>query len=94
MHAGRPRQDDLVIRTQQAWRARVGRELTQEEARQIAENVVGFFQVLWEWARQDCETTKSVSGGSPSRRGEVVVNDGIKSTSDQLADPFEAPAES
>ena len=45
--------DDLVGRTRKVWRPRLGRELSREDARQIAANVTGFFSVLAEWSRAE-----------------------------------------
>ncbi|MBN9534218.1 MAG: hypothetical protein J0H79_17490 [Alphaproteobacteria bacterium] len=39
-----------IARTRQIWQPRIGRDLTDEDARQIAENVTGFFAVLAEWS--------------------------------------------
>ncbi len=44
----------LINHTCQVWRSRLGRELSREDARQIAENVTGFFSVLHEWSRDEC----------------------------------------
>ena len=46
--------DKLINHTRQFWRSRLGRELSREDARQIAENVTGFFSVLYEWSRDEC----------------------------------------
>jgi hypothetical protein len=43
--------DNLIDRTRQVWQPRLGRDLTREDARQIAENVTGFFALLTEWSR-------------------------------------------
>jgi hypothetical protein len=42
-----------IARTRQVWQPRLGRNLTDEDARQIAENVTGFFAVLAEWSRAE-----------------------------------------
>jgi len=42
-----------IARTRQVWQTRLGRDLTDEDARQIAENVTGFFAILAEWARAE-----------------------------------------
>jgi hypothetical protein len=42
-----------IARTRQMWQPRVGRDLTDEDARQIAENVTGFFAVLAEWSHAE-----------------------------------------
>jgi hypothetical protein len=35
------------------WEQRAGRRLSREDAREIVENVTGFFQVLQEWDRAE-----------------------------------------
>ena len=42
-----------IARTRQVWQPRLGRDLTDEDARQIMHNVTGFFGVLAEWARAE-----------------------------------------
>lgn len=48
--------DNLIDRTRQVWQPRTGRDLTNEDARQIAENVTGFFSILAEWSRAEMPT--------------------------------------
>lgn len=48
-----PSNDSLIHRTRQVWQPRVGRDLSGEDARQIAENAIGFFAILAEWSRLD-----------------------------------------
>ncbi|MEO8884310.1 MAG: hypothetical protein ABI377_13005 [Devosia sp.] len=43
----------LIVRTRQIWQPRIGRDLTDEDARQIMHNVTGFFGVLAEWSRAE-----------------------------------------
>ena len=43
--------DDQIERTREVWQPRVGRELSRDEATQIAANVTGFFSILAEWSR-------------------------------------------
>lgn len=43
---------DLLQHTIRVWESRLGRTLTEEDARQILENVVGLFRVLEGWDRQ------------------------------------------
>ena len=45
--------DNLIERTHDVWKPRLGRDLSTDDARQIAENVTGFFSILIEWARTD-----------------------------------------
>ena len=42
-----------IARTRQVWEPRIGRDLTDEDARQIMHNVTGFFGVLAEWSRAE-----------------------------------------
>jgi hypothetical protein len=42
-----------IARTRQVWQPRLGRDLTDEDARQITLNVTGFFGVLAEWSRAE-----------------------------------------
>ena len=45
--------DTLIDRTREVWTPRIGRDLNREDARQIAENVTGFFAILAEWSRAE-----------------------------------------
>jgi hypothetical protein len=45
--------DNLIDRTLEVWKPRLGRDLSREDARQIAENVTGFFSILAEWSRAE-----------------------------------------
>jgi hypothetical protein len=45
--------DNLIDCTCQVWQPRLERELSREDARQIAENVTGFFAILAEWSRAE-----------------------------------------
>ncbi len=45
--------DNLIDQTLAVWKPRLGRDLSREDAREIAENVTGFFAVLAEWSRAD-----------------------------------------
>jgi hypothetical protein len=45
--------DNLIDRTIAVWEPRRGRQISREEARQIAENVTGFFSILHEWYRAE-----------------------------------------
>jgi hypothetical protein len=45
--------DNLIRRTRAVWQPRLGRNLSREDARQIAENMTGFFSVLAEWSRAE-----------------------------------------
>ena len=43
--------ENLIDRTRRIWGPRLGRDLSNEDARQIAANVTGFFALLAEWSR-------------------------------------------
>lgn len=45
--------DNLIASTLSLWRSRTGHEPTREDARQIVENVAGFFDILAEWSRAE-----------------------------------------
>jgi hypothetical protein len=45
--------DKLIGRTREVWQPRLGRDLSPEDARQIAENFTGFFSLLVEWSRAE-----------------------------------------
>jgi hypothetical protein len=64
--------DNLIDRTREVWNPRFRRDLSREDARQIVENVTGFFAILAEWSRTEIpvpanDTTKP----STSDTGEV-----------------------
>jgi len=46
-------QNQLIDRTLEFWQARTPHTLTREDARDIIENVTGFFQVLQKWQAAD-----------------------------------------
>jgi hypothetical protein len=56
--------DELIGHTRQVWQSRLGRDLTREDARQIAENVTGFFALLAEWSRTEMPAPAN-DGGEP-----------------------------
>ena len=54
--------DNLIDRTRQVWQSRIRRDLTDEDARQIAENVTGFFAILAEWSRAELRAPANDAG--------------------------------
>ena len=44
------RKDRLIDQALQVWKSRTSRQLSREDAREITENTVGFFQTLRRWA--------------------------------------------
>jgi hypothetical protein len=63
--------DNWIDRTRQVWQSRLGRDLSGEDARQIAENVTGFFALLAEWSRAEMPTPANDNG----RPAEPVESD-------------------
>ena len=49
--------DDLIDRTLETWQPRVDHPLSRDDARQIIENVSGFFSTLAEWAKADAPSS-------------------------------------
>jgi hypothetical protein len=45
--------DNQIDLTRQVWKPRLGRDLTNEDARQITQNVTGLFGILAEWSRAE-----------------------------------------
>ncbi len=60
-----PAHDSLIDRTRQVWQSRLGRDLSREDARQIAENITGFFAILAEWSRAE-EPVHANDTGEPA----------------------------
>jgi hypothetical protein len=56
----------LTEHTIAVWQPRLRRCLSNEDAREIAENMTGFFTILAEWSRQEgCDgSEKNASGGA------------------------------
>jgi hypothetical protein len=54
--------DELIGRTREVWQPRHGRDLSPEDARQIAANVTGFFSVLAEWSRAEMPSPANDAG--------------------------------
>lgn len=53
--------DDLIDRTLETWQPRIDHPLSRDDARQIIENVSGFFSILAEWAKADASNDRAVS---------------------------------
>jgi hypothetical protein len=63
--------DELIGRTREVWQPRLGRDLSPEDARQIAANVTGFFSVLAEWSRAEMPSPANDTGkADASKNGE------------------------
>ena len=57
-----PANDNLIDRTRKVWQPRIGRNLTDEDARQIVENVTGFFRILTDWLQVEIPTPANDPG--------------------------------
>ena len=72
--------DNLIDRTIAVWQPRLRRDLSREDARQIVENVTGFFKLLAEWSRaempapaNDNNAQVRVLGAETERHSETTV---------------------
>lgn len=41
--------EDFIIKTRDFWQQQTGSQVTDEDARQMIENVTGFFELLMKW---------------------------------------------
>ena len=57
---------ELTEHTIAVWQPRIRRRLSKEDAREIAENITGFFTILAEWSqREERNSSKTnTSGGA------------------------------
>jgi len=57
---------ELTDQTIAVWQPRHRRHLTNEDAREITENITGFFTILAEWSRQEGRdgSETNTSGGA------------------------------
>jgi hypothetical protein len=60
-------------RSRVIWQARTARRLTNEDTRQITENLTGFFSILDEWARAESSLPVVANDSAPDDEG--VRND-------------------
>lgn len=64
--------NNLIDQTLKVWKPRLGRDLSREDARQMAENVTGFFSILLEWSRAEMpDPANDATKPSTSDVGEV-----------------------
>jgi hypothetical protein len=66
--------DNLIHRTISLWQSRARRDLSTEDARQITENIIGFFTILSEWSRSEMsraanDNTLHVKAGGGESQG-------------------------
>ena len=75
--------DNLIDRTRAVWQPRLGRDLSREDARQITENVTGFFSILEQWSRAEMPTPANdnsllaeISGTKEEKHSEEISTQG------------------
>lgn len=57
--------DDLVEKARHVFQKRTSRKLTNEDARQMLENLTGFFRVLLEWDRAERRSQSDAGTDEP-----------------------------
>lgn len=68
--------DNLIDRTIELWQPRLQHDLSREDARQIVENVAGFFTILAEWSQAETSTlNRNDTSELPGTTGGEVLND-------------------
>ena len=68
MKTSRAANDNPIDLTRQVWQPRLGSDLNQKAARQIAENVTGFFTLLAKWSRAEMPSPANDIGKPGLRR--------------------------
>jgi len=69
--------DHLIDQTVELWQPRSRRALSREDARQMVENVTGFFVVLAEWSRAEATpSAKDQEDESDTRNHDEVSHEG------------------
>jgi hypothetical protein len=67
--------DNLTDRTIALWKPRLRRDLSREDARQIVENVTGFFNILAKWSREEMPEPANDAGKSLASDNKEVRHD-------------------
>ena len=57
--------DRLAQETLDVWQSRTSRQLSNEDAREIVENTVGFFRLLSEWANNSRSVPAELDASTP-----------------------------
>lgn len=73
MKPSRAVNDNLIERTRNLWQPRLGCDLSGEDARQIAENVTRFFELLAEWSQAEMLSTANDRGAPTLADDEAEV---------------------
>ena len=80
MKPSNPANDNLIDKTIRLWQPRLRRKLSREDARQIAEDVTGFFSILADWSRAEMPSAvndnnlqpKASEKGDEKRSGAII----------------------
>lgn len=67
--------DELVERTHEVWQPRRGRDLSRDEAKQIAASVTGSLAILVEWSRTDLSEPANDTEDTATSGDEEVCDD-------------------
>ena len=62
-----------IARARQVWQPRLARDLCHDDARQIKENVVGFFSILAEWSQAEMPDPANDTGTPPASSDEEAT---------------------
>jgi hypothetical protein len=57
----RETKEQFIGRTLEVWQPRTSKLLTPEDARQVVENVAGFFRILTEWDAAEQRTASQIA---------------------------------
>jgi len=71
MKLTRAANDNPIVRACEVRKPRLGRDLSHEDARQLAENVTGFFSVLIEWSRAEMPVPANDPTQTPFSAGDA-----------------------
>jgi hypothetical protein len=75
MKPSRTANDNPIDLTRQVWQPRLGSDLNHEAARQIAENVTGFFTLLAKWSRAEMPSSANDIGKPTASGGEEACHE-------------------
>ena len=64
--------DEQIGRTREVWQPRIGRDLSRDEAKQIAASVTGFFAIMAEWSHADMPDPAKNNGDAAASGDEGV----------------------
>ncbi|WP_257554523.1 hypothetical protein [Sphingobium sp. CFD-2] len=63
--------DEIVEKARKVFQKRTSRKLTNEDARQILENLTGYFRVLHDWERTQRKREAEGAGPDKGRRNRI-----------------------